>query len=106
MSAEDAIYRVQFKTEQHYYDLYVRNVYPADMAGFICLENFLYHEESGVLIDPRVERLAAEFGNVKTAFIPYHQIIRIDKVQRQGESRIHSASSSGNPKIKPFPPAL
>ena len=106
MSQENSIYRVQFKTERHYYDLYVRNVYPADMAGFICLENFLYHEESGVLIDPRVERLAAEFGNVKTAFIPYHQIIRIDKVQRQGESRIHSASSSGNPKIKPFPPAL
>ena len=105
MSQENSIYRVQFKTERHYYDLYVRNVYPADMAGFICLENFLYHEESGVLIDPRVERLAAEFGNVKTAFIPYHQIIRIDKVQRQGESRIHSASS-GNPKIKPFPPAL
>ena len=106
MTRENSIYRVQFKTERHYYDLYVRHVFPADMAGFICLEDFLFHEESGVLIDPRVERLAAEFGNVKTAFIPYHQIIRIDKVQRQGESRIHSASSSGNPKIKPFPPAL
>ena len=106
MTLDNSIYRVQFKTERHYYDLYVRHVFPADMAGFICLEDFLFHEESGVLIDPRVERLAAEFGNVKTAFIPYHQIIRIDKVQRQGESRIHSASSSGNPKIKPFPPAL
>jgi len=107
MTRENSIYRVQFKTERHYYDLYVRHVFPADMAGFICLEDFLFHEESGVLIDPRVERLAAEFGNVKTAFIPYHQIIRIDKVERQGESRIHAANnSSGNPKIKPFPPAL
>ena len=32
MSADDAIYRVQFKTEQHYYDLYVRHVFPADMG--------------------------------------------------------------------------
>ena len=104
MSAEDAIYRVQFKTEQHYYDLYVRHVFPADMAGFICLEDFLFHEESGVLIDPRVERLSAEFGNVKTTFIPYHQIIRIDKVERQGESRIHNTSGE-RAKITPFPPS-
>ena len=69
MSAEDAIYRVQFKTEQHYYDLYVRHVFPADMAGFICLEGFLFHEETQVLIDPRVERLTAEFGDVSTAFV-------------------------------------
>ena len=107
MSVDDnTIYRVQFKTEQHYYDLYVRHVFPADMAGFICLEGFLFHEETQVLIDPRVERLAAECGEVSTAFVPYHQIIRIDKVERQGESRIHAASSSGNPKITPFPPAL
>ena len=103
MSADDAIYRVQFKTEQHYYDLYVRHVFPADMAGFICLEGFLFHEETQVLIDPRVEKLTAEFGDVSTAFVPYHQIIRIDKVERQGESRIQNAPSSGNPKIKPCP---
>ena len=106
MSADDAIYRVQFKTEQHYYDLYVRHVFPADMAGFICLEGFLFHEETQVLIEPRVEKLTAEFGDVSTAFVPYHQIIRIDKVERQGESRIQNAPSSGNPKIKPFPPVL
>ena len=86
MTRENSIYRVQFKTERHYYDLYVRHVFPADMAGFICLEDFLFHEESGVLIDPRVERLAAEFGNVKTAFIR------------------HSEDGGGNPKIQPFPP--
>ena len=106
MTQKNSIYRVQFKTERHYYDLYVRHVFPADMAGFICLEDFLFHEESGVLIDPRVERLSAEFGNVKTAFIPYHQIIRIDQVERCGESRIrHSEDGGGNPKIQPFPPS-
>ena len=105
MSEENSIYRVQFKTDQHYYDLYVRHVFPADMAGFICLEDFLFHEENQVLIDPRVEKLTAEFGNVSTAFIPYHQIIRVDKVKRQGESRIQKAGG-GNGKIQPFPPSL
>ena len=46
MSADDAIYRVQFKTEQHYYDLYVRHVFPADLGGFMCLDGFLFHEET------------------------------------------------------------
>ncbi|MDO4642961.1 MAG: DUF1820 family protein [Cardiobacteriaceae bacterium] len=104
MNKENSIYRVQFKTEQHYYDLYVRHVFPADMAGFICLEDFLFQEESQLLIDPRVEKLCAEFGNVSTAFILYHHIIRIDKVEREGESNIRSTTQNTSNKIKPFPP--
>lgn len=102
MSQAD-IYRVQFKTDQYYYDLYVRHVYPSDMHGFVCLEDFLFHEESHVLIDPRSEKLHAEFGEVKTAFIPYHQIIRIDQVKREGDSRIRPAESGASAKITPFP---
>ena len=28
MTLDNSIYRVQFKTERHYYDLYVRHVFP------------------------------------------------------------------------------
>ena len=100
-----ALYRVQFKTDSHYYDLYVRHVYPSDMASFICLEQFLFHEESQVLIDPRTEKLHAEFGNVTTAFVPYHQIVRIDAVNREGDSRIRPAEGGTSGKITPFPPS-
>lgn len=102
MSQERIIYRIQFKSDQTHYDLYVRHLYPSDMAGFICIEGFLFHEESQLLIDPRSEKLQQEFANVQTAFIPYHQIIRIDQVSKKGESRIRE--SLNNPrKILPFP---
>lgn len=99
----DTIYRVQFKAEKNYYDLYVRHVFPADMAGFICLEDFLFNKENQLLINPRTEKLMAEFAHVETAFIPYYQIVRIDKVTQQGESKITNGDSSTVSKIRPFP---
>lgn len=99
---KDVIYRVQFQAKDTHYDLYVRHVYPADMAGFICLEGFLFNEESQLLIDPRSEKLRSEFANVETAFVPYHQIQRIDQVSRAGESRIDSRPVE-SAKIQPFP---
>lgn len=102
MSNDNVIYRVQFAAGEARYDLYVRHVYPADMAGFVCLEKFIFNEESQVLIDPRSEKLRHEFGNVETAFIPYHQILRIDQVNKAGESRIEAQRSESG-KIQPFP---
>lgn len=95
------IYRVQFKTDEQYYDIYVKHVYPADMQGFICLEDFLFHEENALIINPRNERLAGEFAAVETAFIPYHQIVRIDQVSKAGESRMRDRDGSG--KVRRFP---
>ena len=95
------IYRVQFKTDEQYYDLYVKHVYPADMAGFICLENFLFQEENAVIINPRNERLASEFAAVETAFIPYYQIVRIDQVSKAGQSRMQDCDGKG--KVRRFP---
>ena len=96
------IYRVQFQVRDTHYDLYVRHVYPADMAGFICLEDFVFNEERQLLIDPRSEKLRNEFANVETAFIPYHQIQRIDQVSSIGESRIDNRPSELT-KVQPFP---
>lgn len=98
---DNVIYRVQFKTDDKHYDLFVRHVYPSDMSGFICLEGFTFLEENRRIIDPRSEKLSFEFGQVETAFIPYYQIIRIDQVKQVGESRI-SESSAGN-KVRQFP---
>ncbi len=96
------VYRVQFKTDDHHYDLYVRHVYPAEMGGFICLEQFIFQEENQLIINPRNEKLAKEFAEVETAFIPYYQIIRIDQVRRIGESRVSHKPETGS-KIRLFP---
>ena len=103
MQTENAnIYRIQFKTDDKYYDLFVRNVYPSDMHGFICIEGFLFKEEESRIINPRNEKLMLEFANVEIAFIPYYQIIRIDSVHQVGESLINEHSDN-NSKIRPFP---
>lgn len=94
------IYRVQYHHADTQYDLYVRHVYPSDMPGFVCLQGFLFQEETQLLIDPRMEKLSHEFANVETAFIPYHQIIRIDQVTKAGESTTQP-SETGN-KVKAF----
>lgn len=97
----NVIYRVQYKTDTQFYDIFVRHVYPSDMPGFVCLEDFLFREENEVIINPRIEALEKEFSNVETAFIPYHQILRIDQVIKAGESRISEHSQGG--KIRQFP---
>ena len=102
-SKADVIYRVQFKTDDKHYDLFVRHVYPSDMSGFICLEGFTFLEENRRIIDPRTEKLSLEFGQVETAFIPYYQVIRIDQVKQVGESRISDPQNSV--KIRHFPQA-
>ncbi|UJF23945.1 DUF1820 family protein [Suttonella sp. R2A3] len=97
----EVIYRVQYHHAEIQYDIYVRHVYPSDMPGFICIEGFLFQEETQLLIDPRMEKLSHEFANVETAFIPYHQIIRIDQVSKAGESQTKTLEK--NDKIKAFP---
>ena len=99
---EKFIYRVQFKTENHFYDLFVRNVYPSDMNGFVCIEGFLFLEEQHLVIDPRIEKLVAQFGTVNMSLIPYYQIVRIDQVREVGESRMREEPDAGG-KIRHFP---
>ena len=102
MSEQDldkTIYRVQFKTGDKDYDIFVRNVYPSDMNGFICLEGFVFLDESRRVIDPRTEKLILEFSQVEVCFIPYYQIIRIDQVKQAGESMIKE-SKDGSKNLK------
>ncbi|MBR1375953.1 MAG: DUF1820 family protein [Cardiobacteriaceae bacterium] len=98
---EKYIYRIQFKTEDKTYDLYVRNVYPSDMHGFVCIEGFLFLEEHHLVVDPRIEKLRNEFGEVQMSLIPYYQITRIDQVREVGESKVREENNSD--KIRHFP---
>lgn len=101
-SANNVIYRIQFKTDENDFDIYVRNVYPSDMNGFICIEGFLFREETSSIINPKVEQLLHEFHHVETAFIPYYQISRIDAVSQAGESKIKARTNAS--KVTPFLP--
>ena len=69
------------------------------MYGFIVIENIVFGENTSVVVDPTEEKLKTEFKNVKRFFIPVHNIIRIDEVEKEGAAKITSADTN----IKNFP---
>ncbi|MCK5897525.1 MAG: DUF1820 family protein [Methylococcales bacterium] len=96
--SETYIYKVIFFNRDEIYEIYARNVYEGDMYGFIIIEEFVFGEQSALLIDPAEEKLRKEFESVHRTFIPIHEIIRIDQVKKRGSAKISSApkKSSGN----------
>ena len=100
-AAKSPIYKVMFMNQGKVYELYARHVYSSDMPGFINIEDFVFGERSGLLIDPSEEKLKNEFGGVKRSFVPIYSVIRVDEVVEAGESRILAAEGGGN--VAAFP---
>jgi hypothetical protein len=61
------------------------------MYGFLVVEDFIFGEKSAIVIDPSEEKLKVEFEGVTRTFIPMHEIIRIDQVQKRGVAKIVAA---------------
>ncbi len=72
------------------------------MYGFIEIEEFVFGERSGLLIDPAEEKLKNEFAGVKRSYIPMHSIVRIDEVEKEGPAKITEVKGGGD-KIAQFP---
>lgn len=87
------IYKVTFHNQQEIYEVYVKHVYQGDLYGFVVVEGFLFSETSEIVVDPAAEKIKSEFGGVKRAFLPMHEIIRIDQVEKKGVSKIRPLTS-------------
>jgi len=98
--SEKHIYKIVFVNREQVFEVYAKNVYQGDMYGFVIVEDFVFGEKSTIVLDPGEEKLRAEFEGVKRSFIPMHEIIRIDQVERKGVAKILSdkqvTKSSGN----------
>lgn len=94
------IYKVIFFSQGQIYELYARQIYQSDLYGFIEIEELVFGEKSGILVDPSEERLKSEFEGVNRSYIPMHAIVRIDEVAKEGVGSITEAAS-GN--VSPFP---
>ena len=90
------LYRVKFTSGDQLYDLFVKHVYQSDMYGFIVLEEFVFGENSSVVVDPSEEKLKDEFKHVNSTHIPLHAVVRIDEVEREGVSKISELSSNSS----------
>lgn len=56
----------------------------------------------GLVVDPTEERLREEFGNTKVLHLPMQSIVRIEEVEKKGQSVIRDATT-GDKVVTPFP---
>ncbi len=91
---ERSIYKVIFLNAGKVYELYAAQIFQSDLYGFIEVEDYIFGEKSGMIVDPSEEKLKAEFDNVNRSYIPMHAVIRIDEVDKEGVSKISEAGSN------------
>ncbi len=94
MADAQRLYRVTYINKDKVYELYVEQVYSADMWGFVALEGFVFGSHTEMLIDPAEDRLQQEFSGVKRSFVPMQAIIQIDEVEQRGKARITDAEGT------------
>jgi hypothetical protein len=99
----DPIYKVIFVNQNQVFELYAKQIYQSDLYGFIEVEEYLFGERSGILVDPAEEKLKTEFAGVKRSYIPMHSIVRIDEVEKEGAVRIREGGTGAKVMTLPLP---
>lgn len=97
-----SIYRISFVNQGKVYEIYAREINQGALFGFIEVSQLIFGESSGFLVDPAEERLKAEYKHVTRTYIPLHQILKIDEVEKEGIAKIVDMSEK-NDNIMPFP---
>ena len=86
----EQLYKITFVNQSKVYEVYARQIHQSNIYGFIEIEEFVFGENTTVVIDPSEERLKSEFEDVKRSYVPMHAVIRIDEVEKRGVAKILS----------------
>jgi hypothetical protein len=105
MAAKKHIYRVVFFNQGKIYEVYAKNISQGELFGFVEIEGLLFGEKTTVVVDPSEEALQREFLGVQRTYIPLHAVVRIDEVEKRGDSKIHSVPD-GSGKVTPLPTTI
>jgi len=97
------IYRISFMNRGKVYEVYANHVGASDMLGFVEISHLRFGEKSSMVLDPGEESLKSEFKRVKRSYIPMHAVIRIDEVEKLGQSRITEAPEKSKNNVTVFP---
>ncbi|MBA2656524.1 MAG: DUF1820 family protein [Tatlockia sp.] len=98
----ESLYRITFANQDAIYEIYARKVCESEMFGFLEVEEFVFGENSSLVVDPSEERLKLEFHSVKRTFIPMHAVFRIDEVNKHGLAKVREKSKNDS-KVTMFP---
>jgi hypothetical protein len=86
--ATSHIFRIMFVNQGKVYEVYARKVSHGGLFGFVEVEELVFGERAGVVLDPNEERIKSEFAGVKRSYLPLHSVLRIDEVKKQGTAKI------------------
>ncbi|WP_305806297.1 DUF1820 family protein [Stenotrophomonas sp. YIM B06876] len=96
------LYKVTFLNSGKIYELYAGRVGSSHLWGFNEVSELMFDLHNGVVVDPTEERLRDEFGNTRVLHLPIQSIVRIEEVEKKGQSAIRDAST-GEKVVTPFP---
>lgn len=97
------IFRVFFTAQGKSYELYAGKVGQADMYGFIEVEELVFGERTSLVVDPSEEQLKNDFAGVKKTYIPFHSIVRIDEVEKEGPGKVLHLPQGEGGTVHQFP---
>lgn len=86
--AKKRIYKIIFTNDGKTFEIYARQVISGELYGFVEVQGLLFGERTTLVVDPSEEQLKLEFNGVSKTYIPYHTIVRIDEVEKEGTGKI------------------
>ena len=96
------LYKVTFLNHGKVYELDARRVGGSSRWGFTEVGELVFDLHEGLVVDPTEERLRDEFGTTKVLHLPMQSIVRVEEVERKGQSAIRDAAT-GEKVVTPFP---
>ena len=96
------LYKVTFLNHGKVYELYAQRVASGALWGFTEVAELVFDLREGVVVDPTEERLRDEFGDTRVLHLPMQSIVRIEEVEKKGQSAIRDAVT-GEAVVTPFP---
>lgn len=100
--SKKSVYRITYANLDSVYEIYARKIQESDIFGFLVVEDFVFGENSSVVVDPGEERLKLEFSQVKRTLIPVQSVYRIDEVEKEGIAKVREKSIESG-KVTHFP---
>jgi hypothetical protein len=96
------LFKVTFLNHGRVYELFARQVSASSLWGFTEVGELVFDINDGVVIDPTEERLRDEFGNTRVLHLPMQSIVRVEEVEKKGQSAIRDAAT-GESVVTMFP---
>ena len=100
--ASKTLYKVTFFNAGKIYELYARSVSSGALWGFTEVAELVWDVNEGLVVDPTEERLRDEFAGTRVLHLPMQSIVRIEEVDRKGQTAIRDAAT-GEKVVTPFP---